>query len=353
MSNVSSIAFSASLVAISSTLSYYYAQSQHDESLHDTLAKNRPPSPKRGREIEQLRGDTPELFDIDYDMHKEHRDKVVKEMRKLNMSGVIVLDGGEELSKYDTDTSHAFRQESFFQYLFGVREPDVRGCIDIGTGKSMLFVPRLSDEWELWCGTRPTLEEIARHYKVDEVHYEDETSKVLLEKKVKFLHRLRGVNLDSGLETTTIAEFKGIDKFTLDDTTLHKVLVECRVIKSERELELLRFVNKLSSKAHIQVMKTITPTMYEFQAESTFLHYCYFKGGARLHAYTCICGSGNNASTLHYGHAGAPNDKQLNDGDMFLLVRCQILFSKHHLVFYRIWAQNCMGMLVILLARSR
>ena len=32
----------------------------------------------------------------------------------------------------------------------------------------------------------------------------------------------------------------------------------------------------------------------------------------------CICGSGANASVLHYGHAGAPNKKQLQDGDMFL-----------------------------------
>ena len=26
--------------------------------------------------------------------------------------------------------------------------------------------------------------------------------------------------------------------------------------------------------------------------------------------------SGDNASTLHYGHAGAPNDKTIHDGDM-------------------------------------
>jgi Xaa-Pro dipeptidase len=27
--------------------------------------------------------------------------------------------------------------------------------------------------------------------------------------------------------------------------------------------------------------------------------------------------SGDNASVLHYGHAGAPNDKKINDGDMW------------------------------------
>ena len=35
----------------------------------------------------------------------------------------------------------------------------------------------------------------------------------------------------------------------------------------------------------------------------TFKNYSYF--------------SGHNASILHYGHAGAPNDKLIRDGDMW------------------------------------
>lgn len=56
----------------------------------------------------------------------------------------------------------------------------------------------------------------------------------------------------------------------------------------------------------------------EFQGEAVFLHHCYYEGGCRNVSYTCICGSGDNSAILHYGHGAAPNDKQINDGDMCL-----------------------------------
>jgi Xaa-Pro dipeptidase len=147
----------------------------------------------------------------------------------------------------------------------------------------------------------------------------DEMAAVLADKlQLQKLFVLHGKNTDSGLETTTTSTFEGVENFEVDSQALHPVLVESRVIKTEKELELLRFVNKLSSRAHINVMKNIRPGKMEFHAESDFLHYVYSNGGARFHAYTCICGSGHNASALHYGHAGAPNDKLLEDGDLFL-----------------------------------
>ena len=71
--------------------------------------------------------------------------------------------------------------------------------------------------------------------------------------------------------------------------------------------------------AHSEVMRYAKPGQMEYQLESLFMHHTYTHGGCRHMAYTCICACGPNPAVLHYGHAGAPNDRVLADGDMALL----------------------------------
>jgi Xaa-Pro dipeptidase len=89
------------------------------------------------------------------------------------------------------------------------------------------------------------------------------------------------------------------------------------VIKTPKELEVLRYVVRISSEAHKVVMKLMRPGLTEFQAESAFQHYIYSVGGCRHISYTCICSSGYNSAVLHYGHAAAPNNKEVKNGDMW------------------------------------
>ncbi|VDI72961.1 Xaa-Pro dipeptidase [Mytilus galloprovincialis] len=129
--------------------------------------------------------------------------------------------------------------------------------------------------------------------------------------------KVKGLNTDSG-NYSREAAFDGISQFKVDNTILHPQISECRVFKSDKELDALRYSNKISSDAHKEIMKSIRPGVYEYQMESLFKHYCYFTGVMRGEAYTCICGTGDNGSVLHYGHAGAPNSKLVQDGDMCL-----------------------------------
>ncbi|KAL4583494.1 hypothetical protein LXL04_008068 [Taraxacum kok-saghyz] len=154
------------------------------------------------------------------------------------------------------------------------------------------------------------------------VHYTDEITEVLNNlhqgpgKPLLFL--LHGLNTDSK-NFSKPAAFEGIEKFEIDLKTLHPILTECRVLKSKLEISMIQYANEISSEAHIEVMRKVKPEMKEYQLESTFLHHTYFYGSCRHCSYTCICATGDNSSVLHYGHAAAPNDRTLRDGDMALL----------------------------------
>ena len=58
--------------------------------------------------------------------------------------------------------------------------------------------------------------------------------------------------------------------------------------------------------------------MYEYEVEALFQYYCRRYGAMRHMSYTCICATGENPAVLHYGHAGAPNDRQIKANDMCL-----------------------------------
>ncbi|KAJ7269443.1 hypothetical protein O6H91_01G156700 [Diphasiastrum complanatum] len=254
------------------------------------------------------------------EMHAQNRSKLRQAMASSgSASGVVLLQGGEEQPRYCTDHVDLFRQESFFAYLFGVREPGFYGALDLTSGKAVLFIPRLDPEYAVWLGDIHPPSYFKERYQVDAAYYVDEMVQILQGFDPKnLLYLLYGLNTDSN-KTSKPASFKGIEHFNTDLDTLHPILVECRVHKSKLELDLLRYVNNVSSAAHVAVMKAARVGMKEYHLESTFLHYVYMQGGCRYTAYTCVCATGENSSVLHYGHAAAPNDRTLLHGDMALL----------------------------------
>lgn len=82
--------------------------------------------------------------------------------------------GGKTTNFYNSDTEPVFIQESYFHWAFGVGEPDFYGAIDVASGKSILFAPRLDEEYEIWMGKLLTLDDIRERYLVDVAHHTDE-----------------------------------------------------------------------------------------------------------------------------------------------------------------------------------
>jgi len=140
---------------------------------------------------------------------------------------------------------------------------------------------------------------------------------------------LAGTNSDSGLDISSVLPTsEGVPEGAIvDAASLYNIAAECRVCKSAEEVEVMRYAAWVSSRAHASVMHDCRPGMMEYQLEALFLFHCAFHGGCRHQAYTCICACGPDAAVLHYGHAGAPNERQLLPTDMALLdMGCEYSF---------------------------
>lgn len=251
----------------------------------------------------------------------ENRARLVAALKGIVQPGsVVLLQGGSEKNRYNTDAEDLpFRQESYFFWTFGVHESEFFGVVDVDSGRSCLFPPTLDPSYAIWDGKINDESWFKDKYEVDDVHFQNTNaiSKYLQQLSVKKVLLLRAENTDSGnvLEPPT---FEGKEKFDIDIKTLYPIIAELRVFKTDKEMEVMRYASKIASEAHRATMKAIRAGLYEYQMESVFRHTSYYHGGCRHLAYTCIAASGCNGCILHYGHANAPNEKLIKDGDMCL-----------------------------------
>ena len=195
---------------------------------------------------------------------------------------------GEEQALYDTDRELLFRQESYFQWAFGVAEPGFYGVLDVARRRSVLFMPRLPPEYAVWMGVIHSPQYFQRKYEVravppparagapspgvaqvDEVKFTDQLDEFLTQADAAVLYTLKGENSDSGASAREAA-FDGVDRFRVDNGRLFPILANLRVIKTPEEIEVLRYAATASSAAHKAVMRQVRPGVKEYQAEATF-----------------------------------------------------------------------------------
>merc|ERR1711991_433352 len=258
-------------------------------------------------------------FKIPMTLYAENRRRLVENMKKNGHSGVILLKGGEQTTRHDTDHEDIFRQESYFHWAFRTVEADCFAALDVDTGKSTLFIPRRPEAYSIWMGTIHPPARFLKRYAVDACQFVDEIPTVMAaDYKGKTIHVLYGRNSDSG-NFAEPASFKGIEEFQVDRDSLFPIIANLRVFKTEAELEVMRYVSEVTSAAHVAVMRQVQVGWNEYQMEALFKFHTYNYGGCRHEAYTCICACGPSGATLHYGHAGAPNDRPIKDGQIGLL----------------------------------
>ena len=58
-----------------------------------------------------------------------------------------------------------------------------------------------------------------------------------------------------------------MDKFETDTKTLYPIIADLRVLKTDLEIEVLKYASKCANEAHKELMRHVRPNMFEYQME--------------------------------------------------------------------------------------
>ena len=234
-----------------------------------------------------------------------------------------------------------FRQDNDFFYLTGNEALNAVLVMDAASGNSHLFLPKLSPteiryEGGNWLEER----DAARTYGFTTIQP--------LQGLAEFLARRRGTEgsellwtrlserdeVNEGRTETAIANARRLANpfaqhptedalrvaslrerfpyYTMQDVTPH--LDRLRMIKTPREIEILRYNGRISAEAMARAIRITTPGRFEYELEAEAT-YWLAKHGMQSAAYPAIVGSGPMGNQWHY----EDNGRQMKTGELVVM----------------------------------
>jgi len=177
-------------------------------------------------------------------------------------------------------------------------------CYNIAQDHLTLFIPPVDPEDVIWSGMPLTTSQALEKYDIDDCLTSTEVNAYLSAGSTPH-------------DTVFAIPFQIADHITFlsfektNFEILKTAIENCRVVKDDFEIGLIRHANAISSHAHTEVMKMVKQARNERELMGTFIGSCISNGG-REQAYGCICASGTAGATLHYVHNDMPTSNKLN-----------------------------------------
>ncbi|CAJ2510283.1 Uu.00g061830.m01.CDS01 [Anthostomella pinea] len=242
---------------------------------------------------------------------KAHAERVVEYIRSKvpGATGVLYVEGRADKLLEDSDEPVPFRQRRAFMYLTGADLADCSLVYDVETAQSTIFIPPVDPESVVWSGLPPSPDQVLAQYDVDAVLPSTELNPMLVNLGSRSPKSTVFAIAERVADAVTFLEFSH-----KDFTVLGEAIDECRVIKDDYEIALIRKANQISGAAHRAVLEQVKKAKNEYELEGTFIGAC-MRQGAKKQAYPSIVASGRAAATLHY----VDNDKPLAGKDLLLL----------------------------------
>lgn len=245
-----------------------------------------------------------------------------KRLAEAIAGGTAIIPSAKTIVR-NNDTSYPFRQDSDFYYLTGFDEPDAVLVLspEHPEHRSVVFLRARDRDREIWDGARLGVEDAAETLGVDAAFPIAELAERLPEYLVGATTLHYATGRDAGTDALVHAAIQGAHgrarqkgrvprTFSDPGIAVH----EMRLIKSEREIAIVRRAAGITREGFAAGMRATRPGLYEYEIESV-IEAEYLRNGAQFVAYESIVGTGDNATTLHY----VTNRARLEPGALLLV----------------------------------
>jgi Xaa-Pro aminopeptidase len=271
----------------------------------------------------------PRLF-TDALTKEEFAERRARVMQRIG-DGVVVIQGAAETSAYEP-----FRQSNQFFYLTGVEVPRAILVMDGRAKSTALYLPPRNERMERSEG--PILapgseaEALTGIPKVLPRQEFADVAKALAGRTVYTTYRGELRSAGTYDREALHAAMRKADPWDNQPTreewfrsrlseqasnisfqNLDPVLDEMRMIKSRREIELVRKATRISGEGIMEAMRAAQPGMYEYEIAAV-ADYVFRRNNAQGVAYYALVAAGTNAFWPHY-HA---LQTKMKDGDLVL-----------------------------------
>jgi Xaa-Pro aminopeptidase len=179
-----------------------------------------------------------------------------KQLRQNMQQGVVVFLSNNEAPMNYASNTYRYRQDSSFNYFFGLQLPGLIGVIDLDEGTDMLFGDDYTIDDIIWMGNQPTLAELAATCNITHIKKYDSIFDYIAKaaasgRKVHYLPPYRADNQILIHKLTKIA----LDNVKANASVeLIKAVVALRNVKQSEEIAEMEKICNLGVKMHLAAM---------------------------------------------------------------------------------------------------
>lgn len=258
---------------------------------------------------------------------QEYYDRRKRILEELPDKSLVII-AGNDVQFATNSVFNTFRQDPNFFYLTGFLEPGSALVLwkdSENKMESIFFVPGKDYQAELWDGVRAgpngaiEMFNADRAYPFGEIH--GQLKLLLKDAKTVYMDTFDSKN-SNRLHQFFKSHGQNVFKNSLGELFRNSerkeyksaiaLIEKYRLVKSEAEIDNLRYAAELSSIAYNKAYGTEFKTEGQLHA---FLDYEFKISGCDEPAYIPVVAGGNHALTIHYTR----NDNVLKDGDMVLV----------------------------------